>query len=282
MEGITLLERKYIWKTTRSAYVSMLPTAGTLSKARLLHTHLCLRQVALNSSYCFLDRASEPAELLGWVLHPGCACSDYFGHFQQGFKPNSSYPLLLCCPGTSLCLFTEGHLSWAIAFFLSTSPCCLALNETKILMFLGVPAPRSAYKCLWIIAAQPCSCLRRENSAHCNEGNFSCVKAGFSAWYEKWNSMSIFKGLNSALHSYIVELPILAAKVTPLLAPLSSMITPTWEHSHSSLVSASSLLQLCLLSHLGLKYTSSSAFLVFLIISSEQLCSPFINGQETI
>lgn len=62
MDDITLLERKYILKTTRSPLVSMLPTAGTLSKARLLHTCLCLREVSLNSSYCFLHKAFEPAE----------------------------------------------------------------------------------------------------------------------------------------------------------------------------------------------------------------------------
>ena len=39
--------------------------------------------------------------------------------------------------------------------------------------------------------------------------------------------MSIFKGPNSAFHSYIVELPMMAAEVTPVLAPLLSMITLT-------------------------------------------------------
>lgn len=55
----------------------------------------------------------------------------------------------------------------------------------------------------------------------------SRVKAGFSARYEERNLTSVFKGSNSAFHSYIVELPMMAAEVTPVLAPLLSMITPT-------------------------------------------------------
>ena len=92
--------------------------------------------------------------------------------------------------------------------------------------------------------------------------------------------MSVFKGLKSAFHSYVVELPVTAAEVTPVLALISSAITPTSQHPHHSPVSAPFLLQLHWLSHLGSKYTSSSAFLVLLVLCREQFCSPSLMAKR--
>lgn len=40
--------------------------------------------------------------------------------------------------------------------------------------------------------------------------------------------MSIFKGSNSTFHSYKVEAPIMTVEMTPVLAPILTIITSTW------------------------------------------------------
>lgn len=59
---IAFKKKRYLKKKLPGLYMSILPTLRSLSKAGLLQTCQFLRQISPNSSYCFPDRASEPAE----------------------------------------------------------------------------------------------------------------------------------------------------------------------------------------------------------------------------
>lgn len=84
-------------------------------------------------------------------------------------------PPLSC---TSLCLFTGGRLSWAIAFFLSTSPCHLTLSKTNTLMHSSIPFPRSTREYLWVIAEQLCPASGEKKGCTAERGDFHVWKQG--------------------------------------------------------------------------------------------------------
>lgn len=157
MKEIMLLEKKFEELCTT---ISILPTAGSLSKGGLLHMCPCLRQASPNSFYCFIDRASEPAERLGlssalWLCLFRLCWTPSMGSQARIFLPPA--PLL---PWNKLMFVYWRSLILSYCFFSFHSS---LMPHTKQNQYTD------ALKCSHF-PVQLCFCFRKEKGVYCNEG----------------------------------------------------------------------------------------------------------------
>lgn len=150
--------RKEIWRTSISACLSILPTAGCLSKAGLLHMCLCL--IGLTKQFLLLCWQSLWACWAAWLSPALWLCL-----FRLCWTPSMGSQARTLLPPAPLLPWNKLMFVYWMSLILSY---CFFPVHSPLLPHTKQNQNADVLKCSHL-PVQLCFCFRKEKEVHCNE-----------------------------------------------------------------------------------------------------------------